>query len=100
MGEKRPGAPASRLVRAVGLAGLIAIAVNGVVGSGIFVLPATVAALAGKASPAAYLFAAGLMALVVACFAEAGSLFDETGGPYVYARHAFGPFAGFLIGWM
>jgi len=91
---------APRLVRVVGLAGLIAIAVNGVVGSGIFVLPATVAALAGKASPAAYVLAAGLMALVVACFAEAGCLFDETGGPYVYARHAFGPFAGFLIGWM
>ncbi len=89
-----------RLVRAVGLAGLVAIAVNGVVGSGIFVLPATVAAIAGRASPAAYLVAAVLMALVVACFAEAGSLFDETGGPYIYARRAFGPFFGFLVGWM
>ncbi|MFI5198078.1 MAG: APC family permease [Thermoanaerobaculia bacterium] len=91
---------APRLVRAVGLAGLTAISVNGVVASGIFVLPATVAALAGPASPAAYFVAAGLMALVVLCFAEAGSLFEETGGPYVYAREAFGPFAGFLVGWM
>lgn len=89
-----------RLVRAVGLAGLVAIAVNGVVGSGIFVLPATVAAIAGRASPAAYLLAAVLMALVVVCFAEAGSLFDETGGPYIYARRAFGPLFGFLVGWM
>ena len=89
-----------RLVRAVGLPGLIAIAVNGVVGAGIFVLPATVAALAGPASPAAYVVAASLMALVVLCFAEAGSLFEKTGGPYVYARAAFGPFAGFLVGWM
>ena len=89
-----------RLVRAVGLLGLIAIAVNGVVGSGIFVLPAAVAALAGPASPAAYAVAACLMALVVLCFAEAGSLFEETGGPYIYARAAFGPFAGFLVGWM
>jgi len=89
-----------RLVRAVGLLGLIAIAVNGVIGSGIFVLPATVAALAGPASPAAYVLAALLMALVVLCFAEAGSLFEVTGGPYVYARVAFGPFAGFLVGWM
>src|SRR5262245_403466 len=40
------------------------------------------------------------MALVVACFAEAGSRCDETGGPYVYARTAFGDFAGFLVGWM
>lgn len=90
----------TQLVRAVGLLGLIAIAINGVVGSGIFVLPATVAAIAGPASPAAYLLAAALMALVVLCFAEAGSLFEETGGPYVYARAAFGDFAGFLVGWM
>ena len=89
-----------RLVRAVGLAGLVAIAINGVVGSGIFVLPATVAAIAGSASPAAYALAALVMALVVLCFAEAGSLFEETGGPYVYARAAFGPFFGFLVGWM
>jgi len=96
--ESDPSPP--RLVRAVGLAGLTAIAVNGVIGSGIFVLPATVAALAGAASPAAYILAAILMALVVLCFAEAGSLFEQTGGPYVYARVAFGPFAGFLVGWM
>jgi amino acid transporter len=89
-----------KLRRAVGLAGLTAIALNGVVGSGIFVLPATVYALAGAASPAAYVIAAALMALVVACFAEAGSRFEETGGPYLYARAAFGPFAGFLVGWM
>lgn len=84
----------------VGLAGLTAIALNGVVGSGIFVLPATVYALAGAASPAAYVLAAVLMALVVACFAEAGSRSDETGGPYLYARAAFGELAGFLVGWL
>ncbi len=96
------GAPDStpRLLRAVGLAGLIAIAFNGMVGAGIFVLPATVSGLVGAASPLAYLVAAVLMTLVVACFAEAGSRFDETGGPYVYARAAFGDFAGFLVGWM
>jgi basic amino acid/polyamine antiporter, APA family len=92
------GAP--RLLRVVGLAGLTAIALNGVVGSGIFVLPARVYALAGAASPVAYLVAALLMALVVACFAEAGSRSDETGGPYLYARLAFGELGGFLVGWM
>jgi basic amino acid/polyamine antiporter, APA family len=89
-----------RLLRVVGLAGLTAIALNGVVGSGIFVLPARVYALAGAASPAAYVLAALLIALVVACFAEAGSRSEETGGPYLYARAAFGELAGFLIGWM
>jgi len=92
--------PAPRLLRVVGLAGLTAIALNGVVGSGIFGLPARVYALTGAASPIAYVLAALVMALVVACFAEAGSRSDETGGPYLYARAAFGDFAGFLVGWM
>jgi len=91
--------PPARLVRVFGLPGLTAIAVNGVIGSGIFVLPATVAGLLGAASPVAYLLAALVAALVVACFAEAGSLFDRTGGPYLYAREAFGPFVAFQVGW-
>ena len=91
--------PPARLLRVVGLGGLTAIALNGVIGSGIFVLPATVAALIGPASPVAYLLAALVAALVVACFAEAGSLFDRTGGPYLYAREAFGPFVAFQVGW-
>src|SRR5438477_138668 len=91
--------PPPRLIRTIGLPGLTAIAVNGVIGSGIFVLPATVAALLGPSSPVAYLLAAVVAALVVACFAEAGSLFDRTGGPYLYARAAFGPFVAFQVGW-
>jgi basic amino acid/polyamine antiporter, APA family len=84
----------------LGLFSLIAIAINGVIGSGIFVLPATVAALLGPASPTAYFVAAAVTALVVLCFAEAGSRFDETGGPYVYARSAFGRLVGFEVGWL
>jgi amino acid transporter len=93
-----PQAP--RFLRAVGLFGLIAIAVNGVIGSGIFVLPATVASLLGPASLSAYVVAALLIALIVACFAEAGSMFERTGGPYLYAREAFGSFIGLEVGWM
>ena len=70
------------------------------VGSGIFVLPASVAALLGGASPAAYLVSALLTVLVVLCFAEAGGRFEQTGGPYIYARAAFGSFVGFEVGWM
>ena len=89
-----------QLLRAVGLFSLIAIAVNGMVGSGIFVLPAQVAKLLGPAGLSAYL-AAGLAAsLIVLCFAEVGALFDRSGGPYIYARAAFGEFVGFEIGWM
>jgi basic amino acid/polyamine antiporter, APA family len=97
-GESRPSSP--RLVRSVGLVGLSAISINGVIGSGIFVLPATVALYLGPASPSAYVIAALATTLIVLCFAEAGSRFEQTGGPYLYAREAFGRFVGFEAGWM
>jgi len=71
-----------------------------VVGAGIFVMPATVAALLGPASPIAYLLASVAALLIGLSFAEAGSLFEKAGGPYVYAREAFGDFIGFEVGWM
>ena len=40
------------------------------------------------------------MLLIALCFAEAGSRFDHSGGPYLYARSAFGAFTGFEMGWM
>lgn len=45
--------------------------------------------------------AVGLASLMIAvCFAEVGSRFDATGGPYLYTRAAFGRFAAFEVGWM
>jgi APA family basic amino acid/polyamine antiporter len=88
------------LVRAVGLASLFALALNGMIGAGVFVLPAAVARILGPAGPAAYLVAGAVAGLMVLCFAEAGSRCDATGGPYVYAREAFGGFVGFQAGWM
>jgi APA family basic amino acid/polyamine antiporter len=92
--------PRPQLVRAVGLFSLMAIAVNGMVGSGIFVLPAQVAKILGPAGLSAYLVAGLAASLIVLCFAEVGALFDRSGGPYLYARAAFGDFVGFEIGWM
>ncbi|HLK22349.1 MAG TPA: amino acid permease [Bryobacteraceae bacterium] len=89
-----------QLLRAVGLFSLTAIAVNGMVGSGIFVLPAQVAKLLGPAGISAYFVAGVAAGLIVLCFAEVGALFDRSGGPYLYARAAFGEFVGFEIGWM
>lgn len=93
-------APRTELIRAVGLFSLTAFALNGMVGSGIFVLPAQVAHLLGPAGLSAYLAAGLAAALIILCFAEVGALFDRSGGPYLYARVAFGEFVGFEIGWM
>jgi APA family basic amino acid/polyamine antiporter len=86
------------LVRAIDARRLTASIVNSTIGAGIFVLPAVAAAGLGAAAPLAYLVCAGLMALIVICFASAGSRVSLTGGLYAYVGVAFGPFVGFLSG--
>lgn len=74
--------------------------VNAIVGSSIFLFPGKLAALLGPASILAFGFTGLLLIAVGLCFAEAASRFDGAGGPYLYARAAFGPTAGFAIGWL
>ncbi|MDX2192394.1 MAG: APC family permease [Gemmatimonadales bacterium] len=95
-----PEAPRPALARAIGRWTLTAIVINSVIGSGVFGLPGTLTGLVGAASPLAVLAAGAGILLVVLCFAEVASRFDETGGPYRYAREAFGPASGFLVGWL
>jgi amino acid transporter len=89
----------SRLVRAIGRWTLVALVINGIIGSGIFGLPDDVARLVGRAAPLAYLLAALGIGVIMACFAEVASQFSEAGGPYLYARKAFGRLVGIQIGW-
>jgi APA family basic amino acid/polyamine antiporter len=88
------------LIRVIGRWSLTAAIVNGVIGSGIFGLPSAVAALTGAWSPVAVLVAGACVFVVLLCFAEVGSRFDDAGGPYLYAREAFGPIVGFQVGWL
>jgi len=88
------------LRRALGRWDLTAIGINQVIGGAIFLVPSQVAAQIGAWSPIGFVLM-GLATLAVAlCFAEVGSRFDRTGGPYVYTRAAFGPFVAFEVGWM
>ena len=72
---------------------------NSIIGSGIFALPDDIVGHVGAAAPWAYLVAAIGIGLIMASFAEVASQFREAGGPYLYARAAFGPFAGVQMGW-
>src|SRR5690606_23926112 len=72
--------------------------INVIIGSGIFVLPAIVAAGMGASGFFAYLFCGLLIALIMLCFAEVGSKITTTGGLYTYIETAFGKYAGFLSG--
>jgi len=88
------------LLRAVSRWQIVGLSINDVVGSGIYLLPAAAAALLGPASVWAILLAGFAVALVVLCYAQASSYFDQPGGAYLYTREAFGGFIGFEIGWM
>jgi len=96
-GASAPASPS--LVRAIGRWSLIALALNTIIGSGIFGLPDDIARRVGPAAPLAYLLAALGMGVVMGCFAEVASQFSGAGGPYLYARVAFGRFAGIEMGW-
>ena len=74
--------------------------VNSIIGSGIFGLPSLITRQLGAAGPVAWVAAAVFSGIIMVCFAEVASRFTETGGPYLYARVAFGRFTGILMGWL
>ncbi|HKG78590.1 MAG TPA: APC family permease [Pyrinomonadaceae bacterium] len=92
--------PDADLVRGIRRWDLVAICINGIIGAGIFGLPAKVYSLIGTYSLIAFVVCALVVALIILCFAEVSSRFDETGGPYLYAREAFQPAVAFEIGWL
>jgi len=88
------------LVRDIGRWDLVALVINGVIGAGIFGLPSKAYALTNAYSLFALLACAVFASLIILCFAEVSSRFNSTGGPYLYAREAFGEPTGFMIGWL
>jgi len=89
------------LARVLGLWDIIGIVVGSVIGSGIFIVPATVALQVR--SPllilAVWLVGGALTFFGALCFAELGGMYPQAGGAYVYLREAYGPLVGFLFGW-
>jgi amino acid transporter len=92
--------PGPSLVRSVSRWQLVGLSINDVVGSGVYLLPAAAAALLGPTSVWAVILAGLAVGLLVLCFAEASSYFDQPGAGYLYTREAFGPFVGFEVGRM
>lgn len=87
------------LVRGIGRWSLAALTINCIIGSGVFGLPSVIAGTLGNASPFAWIFAAIITGLVMACFAEVSSRFDQSGGVYLYSRKAFGRTASITVAW-
>lgn len=87
--------------RPVGGVQLLALGLNGIVGVGIFFVPASVAATAPGLGAVAVFALTGLALLPAALtFSTLGRRFDEDGGPVVFARAAFGDRVSFLVGWV
>ena len=100
MGPCSASNPGRDLIRAIGRWSLVALVVNSIIGSGVFGLPSTVAGLIGNYSPYAVLAAGAGMTVIIGCFAEVASRFHQAGGPYLYARVAFGRLMGIETAWM
>jgi len=95
----KPGQP--QLLRALGLREGIAIHMGVIIGSGIFIVPATIAGHLQAMGPIVFVWVvAGLLTLFGALtLAELSSVLPQAGGPYVYLRHSFGRLWGFLFSW-
>lgn len=100
MNSNKNSASSPKFVRAVTRWQIVGLSINDVIGSGVYLLPAAAALLLGSASIWAVFLAGFSVAILVLCFAEASSYFDEQGGAYLYTREAFGEFTGFEVGWM
>lgn len=96
-GRARPGAPS--LVRGLTLLGTVALCVGNMVGTSVYTLPASLAESVGPLGVLSWLLTAAGYLFVALVYASLGTRYPLTGGPYVYAREAFGEFAGFQAVW-
>lgn len=94
-------APKLELVRGLGLIEASAIVTGSVIGTGIFLVPSTIARETGTVGGVFLVWlVGGLLSLAGAfSYAELGAAIPEAGGEYAFLRRAYGPFWGFLFGW-
>lgn len=98
--DRPPGPSQARsLVRGLSLFGAVALVVGNMVGTSIYTLPASLARACGPLGIVAWGITAAGYLFVALVYAKLGPRFPRTGGPYVFAREAFGDLAGFLVAW-
>jgi APA family basic amino acid/polyamine antiporter len=91
--------PEAQLPRKLSLFDVTNLVVGAIIGADIYVASSFGAGYLGPFSLVVWVLA-GLFAIVIAlCFAQCAALIPKVGGPYAYAKEAWGPFAGFTVGW-
>ncbi|UCF18662.1 MAG: amino acid permease [Gemmatimonadota bacterium] len=91
-------APSGRPTAGLGLWICTALVVGNMIGSGVFLLPSSLAPFGGI-SMVGWLVSAGGAICLALVFARLGRFLPRLGGPYAYAHHGFGDFGGFLVAW-
>jgi amino acid transporter len=91
---------ATKPPRVVGKLGATLMSVNGMIGAGIFALPALLYAEVGNFAPWMFLIFGILFAAGILISARLSNMFRSSGGPQLWAQVAFGPFVGFQVGWI
>ena len=89
----------TKLKRSMGLWMATALVVGNMIGSGVFLLPASLADTAGPISMLGWVFTGAGAILLALVFSGLGRALPRTGGPYAYAKRAFGDFIGFQTAW-
>src|SRR5215831_18497867 len=87
------------LKRVIGVPGLTLSIISGIIGAGIFALPAIVSIALGTFAVFAYIVCGVLLACILFCYAEIGSRVTTSGGSYAYVEAAFGNFPGYIVNW-
>jgi basic amino acid/polyamine antiporter, APA family len=88
----------SSVHRQLGPCAATALVIGSMIGSGVFLLPASLAPF-GAASLLGWGITLGGAVLLALTFAKLSMRWPQTGGPYAYARNAFGELSGFVIAW-
>lgn len=94
------GSPRGSFVRGLSLFGAIALVAGNMLGTSLYTLPASLATSVGPIGLLSWVITAAGFGLLALLYGSLGTRFPRTGGPYVFAREAFGDFAGFQTVWM
>ncbi len=88
------------LKKVIGIPELALSILNGVIGAGIFALPAIISIALGAFGIFGYVFCGIMMAAIMLCYAEIGTKVTSSGGSYAYVEAAFGAFPAYIVNWL
>ena len=91
--EKRP------LTRSLGAFQLTMLGIGGIIGTGIFVLTAEAAQLAGPGMLISFVISAVVCGLAALCYAELAAMVPVSGSAYTYSYATFGEVLAWIVGW-